>query len=125
MIGVIALSLILIVSCAKLLPSENVNVQNSSCPENQKMSYEFSGAGYDETGCKDIAPDAGKICQNNDDCINNCFVTQEELKIFGCETVDCFEQKECSGIKGHCEEILGEAQITLPTTNTISSFCDE
>ena len=69
MIGVIALSLILIVSCAKLLPSENVNVQNSSCPENQKMSYEFSGAGYDETGCKDIAPDAGKICQNNDDCI--------------------------------------------------------
>lgn len=100
---------------------------NDSCPEGQKMSYTFTGAGLAETGCRNIASDAGKVCSSNKDCTNNCFVTSDYLKQLDCidEQTLCSEEQSCKGVRGRCEAISGEAGLTIPEPNTIRAFCEE
>ncbi|HLD17941.1 MAG TPA: hypothetical protein VJB99_02590 [Patescibacteria group bacterium] len=100
---------------------------DDTCPEGQKMSYTFTGAGFAESGCRDIAPDAGKVCSSNEDCTNDCFVTSDYLDQLDCIDTRtlCSETQSCSGIRGRCEAIPGEAGITIPKSNTVYAFCDE
>lgn len=110
-------------------PPFEYTVKNAddSCPEGQKMSYEFTGVGWAETGCRDIAPDAGKVCSSNADCTNNCFVTSDYLDQLNCVDTEtlCHETQSCSGIRGRCEAIPGEAGMTIPEPNTVEAFCVE
>lgn len=110
------------------LPFEyTVKSSNDSCPEGQKMSYTFTGAGLAETGCRDIASDAGKVCNSNADCTNNCFVTSDYLKQLDCvdEQTLCSKEQSCEGVRGRCEAIPGETGLTIPELNTIRAFCEE
>lgn len=110
------------------LPFEyTVKNADDTCPERQKMSHTFTGAGWAETGCRDIAPDAGKVCSTNADCTNNCFVTSGYLKQLDCvdEQTLCSKDQSCEGVRGRCEAILGEAGTTIPEPNTIRAFCEE
>lgn len=91
------------------------------------MSYEFTGAGLTESGCRDIAPDAGKVCSSSADCANNCFATSDYLKQLDCvdEKTSCSEEQPCQGVRGRCEAISGEASLTIPKPNTVQVFCEE
>ena len=110
-------------------PPFEYTVKNAddTCPEGQKMSYTFNGVGFAESGCRDIAPDAGKVCSSNEDCTNDCFVTSNYLDQLNCVDMRtlCFETQSCSGIRGRCEAIPGETGITIPKINTVYEFCEE
>ena len=70
-----------------------VKSADDTCPQGQKMSHTFTGAGFVESGCRDIAADAGKVCNSNKDCTNNCFVTSDYLDQLNCIDI----QTVCDG----------------------------
>jgi len=90
------------------------------CPEGEKMTYFWNESKLmEENGCQPIAEDAGKMCAQNNDCVNNCIFYIQDLvnhcESYACIRVgfDCPKTVSCKGIRGRCEATKNESKFTL------------
>ena len=100
----------------------------SGCPKDQKMTYQFNGARYEESGCVPRAFDAGNVCTQTSDCKYGCVVKDQDLEKQGCDPYEfqCNDRGiKCLGIQGICAEVPNYARHELVGNQTIVSHCDE
>jgi hypothetical protein len=105
---------------------------NDPCPEGQKMSYYHDDVPplTKESGCQSIAADAGKICNQNSECINNCIFSINDLERLQCESYSCSHTGancpvavNCDGILGRCEATKEESHLTIIEQGKVLCSC--
>jgi len=115
------------------LPSKYIiKPVDDQCPEGKKMTYYHDDVPppIKKDGCKQIAKDAGEICIQNSDCINNCIFSTNDLDKLQCESSSCLHTGancpvtvNCKGIQGRCEATENELNLTIIKPGQVQCSC--